>query len=731
VTAVGTTELDALVRREHFNPHAVLGAHPADGGVVIRVLRPAARGARARLSDGTTIELEQIHPGGVFEGLVKGAQPPLSYELELDYGQAGTYTIEDPYRFTPTLGELDLHLIGEGRHQRLWDALGSHIREHEGVRGTAFAVWAPSAKAVSVVGDFNSWDGRLHAMRSLGSSGIWELFLPGAEPGTRYKYEILTGEHELLLKADPYAQEAEQPPKTASVVTQSRHSWTKEEARWLEDRGERTPLRDAMSIYEVHLGSWRLNTLEGNRPLSYLELADELSAYVKDMGFTHVELLPVMHHPFTGSWGYQVTGYFAPSPRQGSPDDLRRFIERMHANGIGVILDWVPAHFPRDEFGLVRFDGTALYEHVDPRRGAHPDWGTLVFNFGRHEVRNFLIASALFWLREYHADGIRVDAVASMLYLDYSREEGEWIPNQYGGREDLDAMAFLKEMNEVIYAREPGIISAAEESTAWPGVSRPTYLGGLGFGFKWNMGWMHDTLVYFAHDPIYRRFHHHELTFSLLYAFSENYILPLSHDEVVHGKGSLYSKMPGDRWQKLANLRSMYAYMWAHPGKKLLFMGGELAQEQEWSHERSLDWHLLETPQHAGVQALVRDLNRLYRDEPALWQLDSDPAGFWWIEPNDADSNVIAFARQSRDGERVLVFVANLSPVPRPAYRLGLPRATRWREAINTDSTFYGGSDVGNLGAVKPEPIPWHNQPVSAKITLPPLAAVWLVPDVD
>ncbi|HUO71912.1 MAG TPA: 1,4-alpha-glucan branching protein GlgB [Solirubrobacteraceae bacterium] len=730
MTAVASTELDALVRREHSSPHGVLGAHPTDGGVVIRALRPAASQIRARLSDGTTIELEQIHPGGVFEGRVEGAELPLSYQLEIDYGQAGTYTIDDPYRFTPTLGELDLHLIGEGRHEQLWDALGSHIREHEGVRGTAFAVWAPSARAVSVVGDFNSWDGRLHAMRSLGSSGIWELFLPGAEPGTRYKYEILTADRELLLKADPYAQEAEQPPKTASVVTQSHHTWTEEDARWLADRRERRPLNQPMSIYEVHLGSWRLNTLDGNRPLSYLELADELSAYVKDMGFTHIELLPVMYHPFTGSWGYQVTGYFAPSPRQGSPDDLRRFIERMHANDIGVILDWVPAHFPRDEFGLARFDGTALYEHADPRRGAHPDWGTLVFNFGRHEVRNFLIASALFWLHEYHADGIRVDAVASMLYLDYSREEGEWIANQYGGREDLDAMAFLKQMNEVIYGREPGIISAAEESTAWPGVSRPTYLGGLGFGFKWNMGWMHDTLAYFAYDPIYRRFHHHELTFSLLYAFSENYILPLSHDEVVHGKGSLFSKMPGDRWQKFANLRAMYAYMWAHPGKKLLFMGGELAQEQEWSHERSLDWHLLETREHAGVQALVRDLNRLYRDEPALWELDSDPAGFWWIEPNDADSNVIAFARQSRDGERVVVFVANLSPVPRPAYRLGLPRATRWREAINTDSTFYGGSDVGNLGAVEPEPIPWHSQPVSAEITLPPLAAVWFVPDV-
>jgi 1,4-alpha-glucan branching enzyme len=436
-----------------------------------------------------------------------------------------------------------------------------------------------------------------------------------------------------------------------------------------------------------------------------------------------------MHHPFSGSWGYQVTGYFAPTPRHGEPDELREFVDRLHADGLGVILDWVPAHFPRDEFALARFDGTALYEHADPRRGAHPDWGTLVFNFGRNEVKNFLLASALFWLREYHVDGIRVDAVASMLYLDYSRRAGEWVPNEFGGREDLEAVAFLKELNEVMYAREPGIVSAAEESTAWPGVSRPTYLGGLGFGFKWNMGWMHDTLGYFQQDPIYRRFHHHELTFSLMYAFSENFILPLSHDEVVHGKGSLINKMPGDKWQKLANLRALYAYMWAHPGKKLLFMGGELAQEAEWSHERSLDWHLLEDPAHAGVQRLVRDLNHAYRDEPALWEIDSDPSGFWWIEPNDADRNVVAFARQSKEGRRVLVFIANLSPVPRENYRVGLPRSGRWREAVNTDSTFYGGADIGNLGGVEAEPIPWHGQPVSAELTLPPLAAIWLVPD--
>ncbi len=731
MTTVAPAQLDTLVRREHPDPHSILGAHPVDGGAVIRAYRPAARAMNALLPDGAAAELEQIHPGGVFEGVADGATLPLRYRLEVDYGPAGTFTIDDPYSFPPTLGELDLHLIGEGRHERLYEYLGAHVRELDGVSGVAFAVWAPAARAVSVVGDFNSWDGRLHAMRSMGPSGIWELFLPGVEPGGHYKFEILTADHDLLLKADPYAQEAEPPPKTASMVTLPRHRWSDADAAWLTARAAQEPISAPMSIYEVHLGSWRLNPLEGNRPLTYLELADELSAYARDMGFTHIELLPVMAHPFLGSWGYQVTSYFAPTPRYGSPDDLRQFIDRLHSGGLGVLLDWVPAHFPRDEFGLARFDGTALYEHADPRRGSHPDWGTLVFNFGRHEVRNFLIASALFWLHEYHADGIRVDAVASMLYLDYSRREGEWVPNQFGGREDLEAVAFLKELNEVLYGREPGIITSAEESTAWPGVSRPTYVGGLGFGFKWNMGWMHDTLAYFQQDPIYRRYHHHELTFSLMYAFSENFILPLSHDEVVHGKGSLYSKMPGDRWQKLANLRALYAYMWAHPGKNLLFMGGEIAQEQEWSHERSLDWHLLERPENAGIQALVRDLNHAYHDEPALWEVDSDSSGFWWVEPNDADSNVIAFARSSRDGDRVLVFVANLSPVPREGYRLGLPRATRWREALNTDSTFYGGSDVGNLGGVQPEPIPWHGQPVSAEVTLPPLAAIWLVPDTD
>jgi 1,4-alpha-glucan branching enzyme len=723
-------DLDRLARREHAEPHAILGAHPAEGGMVtIRAMRPSAQAISVQVGRRKPVPLRQIHPVGIFEGEVKG-EMPLKYTLEVDYGPGGTFSIIDPYTFLPTIGELDLHLIGEGRHEALYDRLGAHVRTIDGVSGTAFAVWAPAARAVSVVGDFNSWDGRIHPMRSMGSGGVWELFLPDVSNGQRYKYEILSADGELLLKADPYAQETELPPKTASVIVTPSHEWSAGDTAFIERRDAAQPLGEAMSIYEVHLGSWRLNSLEDNRSLTYTELADELAAYVTDLGFTHVELLPVMAHPFSGSWGYQVTGYYAPTPRYGSPDEMRAFVDRLHCNGIGVILDWVPAHFPRDAFGLARFDGSALYEHDDPRRGAHPDWGTLVFNFGRHEVRNFLISNALFWLREYHIDGIRVDAVASMLYLDYSRREGEWVPNEFGGREDLDAVSFLKELNESMYGSEPGTVSIAEESTAWPGVSRPTYLGGLGFGFKWNMGWMHDTLAYFEQDPIYRRYHHHELTFSLMYAFSENFVLPLSHDEVVHGKGSLYTKMGGsDHWQKLANLRALYAYMWAHPGKKLLFMGQEFAQRDEWSEQRSLDWHLLESAEHAGMQSLIRDLNGVYRAEPALWELDADPLGFWWLEPNDADNNVLAFARRSADGSRLLVFVANLSPVPRHGYRIGLPRAVRWREALNTDSSFYGGADIGNLGGVQPDPIPWHDQPVSAELTLPPLAAIWLVPE--
>jgi 1,4-alpha-glucan branching enzyme len=706
------------------DPHRVLGAHEENGGVVVRAYRPEARAVRVQPAG---VEAELKDPAGLWEALLPKATLPLEYELEVEYSDGQTYTLRDPYAFLPTLGDLDLHLVGEGRHEHIYERLGAHVREMNGVVGTAFAVWAPNARSAAVVGDFNSWDGRLHPMRSLGSSGIWELFIPDVTEGTKYKYEIRAADGRLRIKTDPVAFATEVPPANASVVYRSTHEWKDDE--WLERRRKSDALREPMSIYEVHLGSWRRNPLEDNRSLNYLELADELSDYVNDLGFTHVELLPIMEHPFSGSWGYQVTGYFAPTSRFGTPDDYKCFVDRMHRNGVGVILDWVPAHFPRDDWALAQFDGTALYEHSDPRRGAHPDWGTLIFNLSRNEVKNFLLSNALYWLRDQHADGLRVDAVASMLYLDYSRKEGEWLPNEFGGRENLEAVQFLKDVNEMIYAREPGIISAAEESTAWPGVSRPTWLGGLGFGFKWNMGWMHDTLSYFQKDPVYRRFHHHTLTFSLMYAFSENFILPLSHDEVVHGKKSLLEKMPGDRWQKFANLRSMYAYMWAHPGKKLLFMGGELAESKEWNYDGSLHWDLLENAEHQGVQSLVRDLNRAYRAHPALYEIDDSPEGFRWLEANDAANNVLAFARLDAKGERPVVCVMNLSPVPRYDYRVGMPVCCGWRELVNTDSTYYGGSGVGNMGGVQAEPVPWHDQPFSATLTLPPLGAVWLVPE--
>jgi 1,4-alpha-glucan branching enzyme len=727
-------EVNLLSAREHADPHHVLGPHESRRGVRIRVWRPEAKSVQARVNGGgggadgaDTFQLEPAHAPGLFQVTIPEASLPLEYELDIAYPDGNSFTMHDPYAFPPTLGELDLHLASEGRHEQLYEHLGAHPMQIAGVSGTAFAVWAPAARSVSVVGDFNSWDGRIHPMRSLGHSGIWELFLPDVGEGARYKYEIRTAAGALRLKADPLAFEAEIPPGTASIVTQTHHVWADDD--WIERRASAEPLTRPLSIYEVHLGSWRRDPREPDRLLGYRELAEQLLVYAAELGFTHIELMPVMAHPFSGSWGYQVTSYYAPTPIFGSPDDFRAFVETMHRGGIGVILDWVPAHFPRDDWALARFDGTALYEHEDPRRGSHPDWGTLVFNLGRNEVRNFLIANALYWVREFHVDGIRVDAVASMLYRDYSRKEGEWVPNQYGGREDLDSVAFFKELNEVLYARAPGIISAAEESTAWPGVSRPTYLGGLGFGFKWNMGWMHDTLAYFQEDPVHRRYHHNELTFSLMYAFSENFILPLSHDEVVHGKQSLLAKMPGDRWQRFANLRALFGFMWAHPGKNLLFMGQEFAQEAEWSHEHSLDWHLLGEPDHAGLQTLVSNLNRVYRAHPALWERDSDPEGFRWLEGGDADSNVIAFVRLGNRQQDVVVCVCNLSPLVRKRYRLGLPRPGFWSEVLNTDSTFYAGANNGNVGGREAEPVPWHDQPYSAELTLPPLGVLWLTPD--
>jgi 1,4-alpha-glucan branching enzyme len=700
--------MDQLVSGAVHDPHAVLGAHPDDGKTVIRTLRREGSDVTV-VTDTGRYPMTRVHDAGVFEVTVPGSV--LDYRVDVD----GTEH-DDPYRYPPTLGELDLHLIGEGRHERLWTVLGAQPRDG----GVAFCVWAPSAQGVRVIGDFTGWgphDG--WPMRSLGSSGVWEIFVPDAAPGQRYKYRILGRDAVWRDKADPLAAHTEQPPSTASVVYQSRYEWT--DADWLAGRAQRQAHREPMSIYEVHLGSWRPG-------LSYRELADQLTDYVVDVGFTHVELMPVMEHPFGGSWGYQVTGYYAPTSRFGDPDEFRYLVDRLHQAGVGVILDWVPAHFPRDEWALARFDGTPLYEHADWRRGEHPDWGTYVFDYGRPEVRNFLVANALYWCEQFHADGLRVDAVASMLYLDYSRQEGQWAPNEYGGRENLDAISFLQEMNATVYKHHPGVVTIAEESTAWPGVTRPTYLQGLGFGFKWNMGWMHDTLTYLTKEPIYRQWHHHQMTFSTVYAWSENYTLPISHDEVVHGKGSLTGKMPGDTWQRLANTRALLAFMWAHPGKQLVFMGCELGDEQEWSEARGLDWGLLDDPARAGVQRLVRDLNGVYRTTPALWSQDTTPGGFRWISSEDSTHNTFSFVRIAADGSP-LVCVVNFAAVPQEGYRIGLPHSGDWAEVINTDADTYGGSGVGNLGTVHAEDLPWHGLPASAALRVPPLGALWLRPE--
>ncbi len=730
VLSVEDPDLDRLVAGQHHDPHHVLGAHlvhDADGHdhVVIRGWRPGAA-TMTILAGGQRIPMRCVHPAGVFAGVLEGAAVP-DYLLEITYPDGTVVTAADPYRFWPTLGPLDLHLLAEGRHEGLWRHLGAQVRVHQGTTGTSFAVWAPGAQAVRVVGDFNGWDGRLNPMRSLGSSGVWEIFLPGIGPGAHYKFEVVSQQGQLSLRADPFAFATEVPPATASVVTRSEYEW--QDAAWFAERAATDLLHAPVSIYECHLGSWRL-TQDGDgwRPLTYRETADILPGYLTDLGFTHVEFLPVAEYPFTGSWGYQVTGYYAPTARFGTPDDFRFLVDRLHEAGIGVIVDWVVGHFPKDDWALARFDGSALYEHADPRLGEHPDWGTLVFNYGRHEVRNFLLANALYWIEEFHIDGLRVDAVASMLYLDYSRREGEWVTNRFGGRENLEAIDFIKEVNEVVYRHHPSAMLVAEESTSWPAVSRPTYLGGLGFGFKWNMGWMNDTLVYFSKEPIHRRYHHHELTFALLYAFTENFILPLSHDEVVHGKGSLLSRMPGDRWQQFANLRALLAWMWAHPGRPLLFMGGEIGQNDEWHHDRSIDWHLLDYPEHAGVQAMVRALNTVYRREPALWEQDFDWTGFRWIDPNDADNSVLSFLRFPVSAGRTIACVANLTPVLRHGYRVGLPQPGRWVEIFNSDSSEFGGSNA-LTGDVTAEAISWNDLEYSAELTVPPLAVVWLAHD--
>jgi 1,4-alpha-glucan branching enzyme len=712
-------ELERIAGGAHHDPHSLLGAHPGPDGVVVRALRPDAERVVVVVGDQRT---EATHAAaGVWEATLPGSQVP-DYRLDVTY-HGESYPADDPYRFLPTLGQVDLHLIGEGRHEELWKVLGAHVRRYDSpsgqVTGVSFAVWAPNARGVRVVGSFNGWDGRGHAMRSLGSSGVWELFVPDIGAGTAYKFAILGADSEWREKADPMARRTEVSPATASIVDDSSYTWGDDE--WLARRSERPAHANPMSVYEVHLGSWR-------QGLSYRELAEQLVEYVTWLGYTHVEFLPVAEHPFGGSWGYQVTSYYAPTSRFGSPDDFRYLVDTLHQAGIGVIVDWVPAHFPKDEWALARFDGGPLYEHADPRRGEQPDWGTLVFDFGRREVRNFLVANATYWLQELHIDGLRVDAVASMLYLDYSRKEGEWLPNQYGGRENLDAVEFLQEMNSVVYRRVPGVMTIAEESTAWPGVSRPTHLGGLGFGFKWNMGWMHDSLDYMAREPVHRGYHHHQMTFSMVYAYSENYVLPISHDEVVHGKGSLLRKMPGDRWQQLANLRAYLAFMWAHPGKHLLFMGQEFAQESEWSEQRSLDWWLLDLPDHRGVALLQRELNTVYKDTPALWTQDHDAAGFAWIDANDASGNVFSFLRFGSDGSAVAC-ISNFAGMPHDGYRLGLPWAGHWREVVNTDAEAYAGSGVGNLGGVEAGADSWHGQPASAVLRLPPLGTVWLASD--
>ncbi len=735
-TAKGTldpAEVKAIVRGDHGDPFAVLGSHTlrqgGRNGVVIRAFLPGATEVSVVPAGSTPPfrRMNRIHPDGLFEAVFLECQALFPYRLEVVEGDASR-SMEDPYRFGSTLSDLDLYLIGEGTHYRSYEKMGAHVIHLEGVAGVRFAVWAPNARRVSVVGDWNRWDGRVHPMRLHPGNGIWEIFLPSLQAGALYKYEILSRQGGLqALKADPYAFafERNQHP-TASVVTDLAYQWG--DAEWMAGRGKRHALDAPIAIYEVHLGSWRRK--EQNEFLTYRETADLLGQYVTDMGYTHVELLPVMEHPFYGSWGYEPVGLSAPTNRYGSPQDFMAFVDRMHQQGIGVILDWVPAHFPTDPYGLVYFDGTYLYEPEDPRLREHPEWHTRLFNYGRNEVANYLLASALFWLDRYHVDGLRLDAVASMLYLDYGRPEGEWPPNKYGGRENLEAVAFLKRLNETVYRYYPDTMTIAEESTAWPMVSRPTHLGGLGFGFKWNMGWMHDILHYMSKDPIHRKFHHNNLTFGLLYAWTENFILSLSHDEVVYGKGSLHHKMPGDDWQQFANLRTLFGFMYGHPGKKLLFMGGEFGQTNEWYHEASLDWDLLGMgPYHRGLQRLVQDLNSLYRTEAALFEVDFTPAGFQWIDCNDWEASTVSFLRRASDPGNFLVFICNFTPLVRSGYRVGVPQGGLYRERLNTDAALYGGSNMGNAGGVMAEAIPQHGHPFSLRLTVPPLATLMLQPE--
>jgi 1,4-alpha-glucan branching enzyme len=720
-------ELQSLVQLMHQSPHALLGMNPLGGksGVVVRALLPDADRIEVQPvheKNKPSFLLERIGQTDIFEGTTRDANSVYAYDLVVTDRQGKTRRTRDPYSFLPTLGESDLYLFGKGDERKIYEKLGAQLRVIDGVQGTSFAVWAPNAQRVSVVGDFNQWDGRFHSMRLLGASGVWEIFIPGVGQGTHYKFEIRDAHGHIKLNTDPFGFYFEVAPKQAAIVWDTqKFKWT--DGAWLKKRREQSALRSPVSIYEVHAGSWQKKS--ATESWSYRELAKPLVEYVTRMGFTHVEFLPLAEHAFYPSWGYQVTGFYAPTSRFGSPDDFQFLVNALHEAGIGVIVDWVPAHFPRDEWALARFDGTALFEHEDPRKGAHQDWGTLIFNFGRHEVSNFLIANALYWCDRFHIDGLRVDAVASMLYLDYSRKAGEWIPNQHGGRENLEAIEFLRKFNHITYTEFPGVVTIAEESTAWPQVTRPPYIGGLGFSFKWNMGWMHDTLGYFAREPIHRKFHQNDLTFAMLYHHHENFILPLSHDEVVHGKRSLLGRMPGDDWQRFANLRVLLGYQWMFPGKKLLFMGNEFGQSAEWNENAQLDWWLLEAgPYHRGLQKFIEDLNRFYVGSPGLWQADYDHAGFQWIDCTDRDNSVMSFLRQTTDGKNQTVVILNLTPVPRGSYRIGLPKGGRWKEVLNSDAGIYAGSNQGNAGGITAAAIPCHGQPQSADFVLPPLSLV-------
>ena len=733
--ALYPADRDRLVSGLHMQPHAVLGAHPmtvgGQPGVGVRAMMPNALAVELVLADGSVVPLHLEYEGlvNLFGIFLPGATMPLAYRLRFHFPDGASWERDDAYRFLPTIGEVDLHLFNEGTHRKLWEKLGAHVRTVDGVDGVSFAVWAPNARRASVIGDFNGWDGRIFPMRSLGSSGVFEIFLPEIKPGALYKYELVTKEGMIRVKTDPYAFKLEQSPGTASIV-QSEGTYTWNDGDWMKRRAAKdhyAVLREPALIYEVHLGSWARVPEQGNRPLSYRELAPRLAEHVRALGFTHIELLPIMEHPFYGSWGYQVSGYFAPTSRYGTPDDFRFFVDTMHTYGLGVILDWVPAHFPKDDYALRRFDGTALYEHADPRLGEHPDWGTLIFNYARNEVRNFLIANALYWLDEFHIDGLRVDAVASMLYLDYSRKSGEWLRNRFGGRENLDAIAFLRQFNETIRIEEPGCFTVAEESTSWPSVTKPANEGGLGFTFKWNMGWMHDTLTYFAKDPIYRPHHHDQLTFAMMYEYSEHFIMPLSHDEVVHLKGSLYQKMPGDHWQKLANLRLLLTYMMTRPGKKLLFMGIELATYREWNHDTSLDWHLLDEPERAAFKNYIARLGHVYRERSEFWREDPSWEGFCWIDVADRANSVISYVRQ--DGDRHAVVVLNLTPVPREHYRVGVPGVGTYAKLVSSDDVQWGGSGYGAVERLETESSPFHGYQQSVALALPPLGGVVLVPE--